>query len=380
MNARFTVQFILVVFVVLAMGCSVAPYNALIWNRNQPGHRIGLKDKGPWFEWWYYKVVLPDTGDAFYFVYGVVNPWDEAQNDPASRSYVGVGNFGLKESATAVFSVSDFQASYEKTDIWIAGQHATDSAIAGSLQDDDGQRIEWNITIDHRWSYNAMGWAMFVPEITNIGWYPAQADARFSGTIEYKGRTYILENAPGYQDRNWGRTFPSWWAWICANHFDHYPDTALASGGGHPILFGRIDSIEGMSVGLRHEGRDYSFRPNDGDRERVEISFGVWEIEAVNRKGHRINISAWAPCDSFMDLVFVTPQGDSFHDFETLTGQVTVKLDERDAQEADGWRRIAELHSDLAGIEYGSSHADVFDCFAEKTMVLYDNFSRGHEK
>jgi len=359
---------------VVLTGCPTGPqvtdpYNNLIWNRENVLAANGQVDTGPWFEWWYYKVILPDTGDAFYFVYGVVNPWDAAGTNPASRSYVGFGDFIAQDQIMQTYPVAEFAASYEQTNIQIADQSATDTAISGSVAE-GGHTASWNITINNLWDFNAMGWAMFVPELTNIYWYPAHAAASFSGTIVHDGRTYTFDHVPGYQDRNWGRSFPAWWAWITANHFRGYPDTILAAGGGRPTILDNINKVEGIEIGLRHKGKEYVFRPNDGDSERLTVDFGTWNITAINGSGYKIEVKASAPCESFMDLVFETPDGGQFHDFESLTGSLTVKLYKWDVFR---YRLLETLTSDFGGIEYGAAGVVESDCHQPGTKVLFDN-------
>ena len=353
----------IVLVVLTVFGCVPNdPYNALIWNRANVLGNTGDVDTGPWFEWWYYKVVLPDTGATFFFTYGVVNPWDEAMALPASGAYVRMGGPDGAAPIMEQYAVTDFEASYETTDVTVGGQWATDRRIVGSLPDGESGEVSWDIAIEPKWQFNAMGWAMHVPDVTNIAWYPAHADARFSGTIFYRGETYVFENAPGYQDRNWGRTFPEWWAWIAASHFEGYPDTALAIGGGKPMILGMTDAIEGVAIGLHHAGIEYAFRQSHGDFVFVEINFGTWEVEAINTRGQRIVVRATAPCESFVDLTVTTPQGETFHDFETLTGEVSVQLYQWNRAGGD-WEPIAFLGSDFAGIEYGRHDLDAFDCF-----------------
>jgi len=362
----------------LLSGCPVFPpgapatyaYDNLIWNRQNMLAGNGKVDTGPWYEWWYYKVILPDTGDAFYFLYGVVNPWDKAGSDPASRAYVGFGSFADGITVTQNYAVSDFEASYAETYVAIADQKAARHAIVGHVFDGTIS-ASWHVSIDTKWDFNAMGWAMFVPDLTNIAWYPAQAAALFSGTVVLNGKTYTFTDVPGYQDRNWGREFPDWWAWITANHFDGHPDTALAAGGGRPKLLGLFEPIEGLAIGLKHDGVEYNWRPNDGDLQRFTIDFGTWKVVSVNRQGYKVEIEARAPCDSFMDLVFPTPQGTFFDDFETLTGTLTLRLYKLEGLH---YRLMDTLHSDFAGIEYGSATATILDCHEAETKVLYDNF------
>ena len=348
---------------------STHPYNNLIWNRENVASCNGKVDTGPWFEWWYYKVILPDTGDAFYFLYGVVNPWDTAGTDPASRAYVGFGSFADGITVTQNYAAADFRASYDATRVVIADQRAARGAIVGHVFDGNTS-ASWNISIETQWDFNAMGWGMFVSDLMNIAWYPAQAAARFSGTVVCNGKTHTFTDVPGYQDRNWGRNFPDWWAWITANHFEGHPGTALAAGGGRPKLLGLFEPVEGLAIGLKHDGVEYNWRPNDGDLQRFTIDFGTWKIQSVNRQGYKIEIEAKAPCDSFMDLIFPTPQNAFFHDFETLTGTLTLRLYKLQGLQ---WRLVEALQSDFAGIEYGSADTTAMDCHEAETKVLYDN-------
>ncbi|MBI3554981.1 MAG: hypothetical protein HY074_01805, partial [Deltaproteobacteria bacterium] len=80
---------------------------------------------------------------------------------------------------------------------------------------------------------------------------------------------------------------------------------------------------------------------------RTDVKFGRWEVSARNRRGEEIHLSATAPRAKFMDLPFTTPQGRTYHDFETLRGHIHVKLYKY-------LKLIAELDTDEGGIEYGS--------------------------
>lgn len=332
----------------LAQGAD--PFNTYRWNRDNVLRRNGVVDKGPWFEWWYYKVVMPDTGESFYFVYGVVNPWDTAHTQSASRAYVGMGDFSAGNTLEQSFPVADFQASYEQADVRVGDNQATDTQVRGSITGDDGHEASWDFRIAGRWAFNAVSWVTG-QGITNIEWYPAQADARCSGRIVSHGKARNFENAPCYQDRNWGRSFPQWWTWIVSNHFRENPDSALAIGGGKPKVFGAYTPVEGVAIGLRHKGVVHTFRPNEFNPVRCDVRFGRWEVSAEN-PSHRIEVSAWAPPESFLDLQFVTPQGETFHDYETLTGKLKVSLYRRAG--LFGWKLEDTLTSDFAGIEYGS--------------------------
>lgn len=332
---------------------SFDPYNSYQWNRKnyQAGNR--KVDKKDWYEWWYYKVVDPKTKEAFYFVYGIVNPWDRNGTRHASRAWTSFGSFSRGKIIEEPFPTPKFYAAYEYPYVRVGDNIATDERLSGSLTN-DGIRVSWDLEMKTGWTFNAMGWALFTRDLFNIYWYPAQANATMSGWIDYDGKRYELENAPAYQDRNWGRSFPKWWAWIVSNNFKGSPGTVLASGGGLPKIFGKLELLDGMSVGLRHNGRTYTFRPNEGDRVSLNINFGTWEVSATNRRGEKIEISAYAPREKFMRLPFLTPTGKVYNDYETLGGHVRVKLFAPAPGSNKRMAEIANLESDETGIEYGS--------------------------
>ncbi|MGZ3693809.1 MAG: tocopherol cyclase family protein [Bdellovibrionota bacterium] len=320
------------------------PFNTY---RYKPG------DKGDWYEWWYYKVVEPQTNEAFFFTYGIVNPGDAKNKKQGTKSMVQAGSFSQKVSVQNDFPIAAFTASRKATEIKIGENTATDRHIAGSVLDSEGLPISWNLDIQKNWAFNAMGWATGMAGVSNIYWYPAQASATMNGNIHFRGRDYELKNAPAYQDRNWGRSFPEWWTWLVSNNFKNSPGTTLAAGGGKPKVFSVAPLFTGLCIGLQHEGKEYIFRTTDGDHMDFEIRWGKWEVSAVNKHHQKIEISAYAPRESFLLLPFSAPQGGTFYDYETLTGSMQVRLYNQDP-DSGKWILATTLDTDQAGIEWGS--------------------------
>lgn len=327
-------------FMIFSAFSQVDQFNTYIWK--------GQAQK-KWYEWWYYKVVIPETNESFYFVYGVVNPGDVEHKFTGTRAHVGAGDFNTKLIIDKHLPVSNFEASKVDTFVRIDGNTATDRHVEGNLENAKGETMSWDFSINKEWGFNAMGWAMD-DQITNIFWYPVQASAKCSGQVISNGKLHQFINAPCYQDRNWGVSFPKWWAWVVSNKFEQHPETVLAVGGGRPKYFGTNFKFEGVSIGLKHKGHEYAFRPNDLNLVKININYGTWEMSALN-KTHKIEISAKAPKSKFMDLQFMTPDGYMFHDYETLTGEVWVKLYKRNGLK---FQLLDTLYSKYAGIEYGS--------------------------
>jgi tocopherol cyclase len=343
--------YLLLILMMTTQAFAVDKFNTYQWNKKNVEVNNGQVDKAPWYEWWYYKVVIPETGESFFFVYGVVNPWDSNKTMKGTRSYVGMGDFKAKVQFEQHLPMKDFQAAYDRTYVEVQNNIASDKRLYADLKDSEGNKYSWDIQIEKKWSFNAEGWMMGMM-LTEIEWYPAQADATCSGSVLSKGKLVKFTDAPCYQDRNWGKSFPDWWTWIVSNHFEKHPETALAIGGGRPKLRGGHSSpYAGVSIGLKHKGKTHSFRPIDlGNWVTTRVEFGKWEVTAYNPT-HKVEIVATAPKDSFMDLQFMTPAGEIFHDYETLNGKVIVKLYKRSLL---GWKLMDTLISNHAGIEFGS--------------------------
>ncbi len=330
----------------------VDPWNTYQWNKKNVKANNGLIDKSFWFEWWYYKITIPNTGKSYFFVYGIVNPWDLLGQHHSSRAYITMGDFHQKLQFENTYDVSSFKASYENTHIEIAQNYATDREFKGQLRNSQSQTlVQWDVAIKKQWSFNAQGW-LLGSGITDIDWYPAQASATCSGTIISGKEKISFTDAPCYQDRNWGKQFPDWWAWIVSNYFDHHAHTTLAIGGGKPTVKSLPAPTGGMFIGLKHKEQEYSFRLNELNPVFANISMGKWKLLGLNAT-HMIKVDASAPREQFMDLQFMTPQGNIFHDYETLNGNVLVKLYKR-----VGWNYYLQerLFSNHAGIEYGSKN------------------------
>jgi tocopherol cyclase len=327
------------------------PYNTFLWNRDNALAGNGVVDKAPWFEWWYYKVIDPQTGRAFFFTYGVVNPWDNSLTLGGTKAVVEAGDFTSQIRIDQNFPVSQFQAAYDKTSVTIGESTATDTSLVGHISG-NGHEMEWNFALTKNWGFDAMGWSMKLSQVSGIYWYPAQASATVNGWIKVDGVTYTLANAPGYQDRNWGNSFPKWWTWLTSNGFKNSPNTVLAAGGGEPKLFGSVFLFSGLCVGLKYNGKEYVFRTTDSDPVKFDIHWGKWQVEAQNST-QRVEISAYAPPEKFMMLPFESPQGATFYDYEALTGTMTVKVFERETI-LSSWKQVGDLESDNAGIEWGT--------------------------
>lgn len=336
--------------------------NSLLWS---PG------DHQDWYEWWYYKVRDPKTNEDFYFCYGLVNPGGAMDDQKPSFAYVNAGRFSDHRLIEQKWTAKEFHQDKMNHRFTIGGANALGlDSIQGDILNSQGQRVRWNLQLTSDWSFDAMGWARHVPELFNIYWYPLQASVLMTGWIEFDGQRHEVTGTQGYHDRNWGRGFPKWWAWIASNEFAGSPGTVLASGGGRPRLLNVASPLEGYTLGLRHKGREYVFRPTDGDSLKMDIHFGQWHIEATNLRNQKVVLNAFAAKSDFLIIPFVSPQGPVFKDYEALHGHSTVEIYTRPGP-FDPWVLVDRLQSEHTGIEYGSFDDQEFHQMFRSGFVLH---------
>ncbi|MBI3018337.1 MAG: hypothetical protein HYY61_00360 [Deltaproteobacteria bacterium] len=320
----------------------VDPYNTYQWDGKT----------NQWFEWWYYKVLDPQTHHSFYFCYGVVNPSTTESVSPHARAFVSFGDFQQNLILQTEVPLETFRASTTTPFIQVGPHIATDQALSASFLD-SGHHVQWLLSIKKKMGWNAMGWGLSERGLFNIYWHPAQMDASFQGILDIDGKHYIFKDADGYQDHNWGASFPKWWFWIASNAFQENSESSFVGGGGHaqtPLGFPLPTAI---LLGLHHEGQLYAFRSSEPEYIfDWDMKLGQWDISAFNTS-YKLKLHAQADPSQMMDLPFLTPEGKTFHDYETLNGNLHIELYKRKFL-STSWEKIANLSTpNSAGLELG---------------------------
>lgn len=323
----------------------VDPHNVYQWDKTS---------RDNWFEWWYYKVIDPQTQHAYFFCYGVVNPWDTDSQSAASHAFVTFGDFDQHLILRFQTPVSQFNASAQTPFVQVGPQTATDTHLMASFED-QGHTVSWDLTYKKQFGWDAMGWGLLFPHFFNIYWHPAQMDAFVQGSITIDGREVVIKDAPGYQDRNWGHSFPTWWFWIHSNSFIENPQSSFVGGGGHAQDALDTPLPTAVLLALKHNGKLYEFRSSEPKYYfDWTMNLGHWEITAQNFQ-YKLLVTADALASDMMDLQFATPDGNIFHDYETLNGNLEVTLYQK-KNLGLSLEKIVQLTSHSAGLEYGKDH------------------------
>ena len=134
-------------------------------------------------------------------------------------------------------------------------------------------------------------------------WQVTLADARATGTVTWKGRTYTFKDAPFYAEKNWGGAFPIKWYWCQCNSFDGFTDkngktlSVTAGGGTRKIPLGQKESL-GM-VSVHYDGHFYEATPWLGTMEWDISPWGYWRMAGRSTKGVRpFEVELEAVCKS----------------------------------------------------------------------------------
>lgn len=339
----------LIAAAMLSTGCGPAgterPWpDELPPNPEDGNHFDGVAD--PFYEGWYHKISLPRQHDAFFFIYGVVNP--RPGSAYPSEAFVYCGRGSTLQTVYRSFPVEQFSAATEFRDVRIGEKNrATAFRFAGELKD-DGHWCRWDVDLADGAAWKeTMGWLTGQPNL-ETSWTVGTITARATGVIEFDGERFRFDDGLGYGDHNWGRIFPRQWIWLQANTFSE-PATALAVSGGTVDVGGT--ETEAYMIGLWRHGQLTTFRTQDLDRIACQASPGNWRVVGEG-EGRRIEIAASCDTGTFFHLLAPTEQGMRPRARESLLGQVEVTLFEQDGESAP-WQEVFFGVAPLSGVEIG---------------------------
>jgi tocopherol cyclase len=328
------------------------------------------------FEGWYYRVTLPDCGEAFAFMYSIEDPVGQQSHSGGSAQILGPNDEYLCRTFP---DVSQFWAwrealglghCYPKSKIQnpklsyldskefeqqvIQGYQATAVWHQGVLQDPgSGKSARWQYQIQPVYGWgdrdkpqqSTAGWLSQF-QIFEPGWQILMAHGLATGWMEWNGDRYDFTNAPAYSEKNWGGAFPKKWFWINCNCFDHEPGLALTAGGGRRGILWWMESV--AMVGIHYQDKFYEFVPWNSQVHWEIHPWGAWHIHARNSR-YAVDLRATTDRPG-TPVRAPTEQGLSFVCRDTMKGQLTLRLWElRDRSST----LLLEATSQLCGLEVG---------------------------
>lgn len=332
-------------------------------------HGTGSEER--FFEGWYYRVILPEIGQTFAFMYSIDDPsggklhsggavqilgiddtylWRTFPNPRgfwASRQALALGHWGKTngDRSPAYLDPSDFDRQV------LEGYQATATLNQGYIRDPgSGEACRWHYRIAPVYGWGTpqrpqqatAGWLSFLP-IFEPGWQILLAHGWATGWIEWQGKRYSFARAPAYSEKNWGRAFPREWFWLNCNAFVDEPDLALTAGGGRREVLGLAEEV--ALVGIHRGDRFYEFVPWNATVAWQIQPWGHWQMRAVNAD-YEVELSAKTDRPGTL-LRAPTEEGLVFVCRDTMQGVIDLRLRHR-------WEKWEiEARSTNCGLEVG---------------------------
>jgi hypothetical protein len=193
-------------------------------------------------EGYYWRVVVPERGEAVVAICGVLAP-------PAGGGAIvalGAAGGGVR-TATA----TRVAAARRRLGLDGGIVHADPGGLRIDLG--PGARLDLRIEDERRWSrpLGGLGLAHLLPGLGQY-WHPHTLGARASGHLELGERRIDLDGARVYAEKNWGPVFPARWWWGQASALGD-ADACVAFAGGR-LQAGPL-ALPATAVVLRVEGR-----------------------------------------------------------------------------------------------------------------------------
>lgn len=282
------------------------------------------------FEGWYWKVVMPETGQSFALIYSIEDPLGNTD-----QAGVGLQVMGPNDGYICQFSQSTSGFWAERNSLALgatfraASSGSQGPALTGMVSEDQffrqvehgfqasdtmqtGRMValetgaagppmstvpsaSWSLTIEPKAGWGptkadaqkaTAGWLSVLP-IFEPHWQVLMAHGTASGWLQWGGQRYEFRDAPAYAEKNWGGGFPSKWHWIQCNSFDGYPGLSVTAVGARRGLVLGVQGVEedvGL-IGVHLENGDFvEMVPWNSDLKWDVDPWGRWRIRAINER------------------------------------------------------------------------------------------------
>ena len=285
-----------------------------------PSTYHGTRQKPPFFEGWYFKMVSADEKHKIAIIPGVILGKD-------AHAFVQVidGSDGSTEYFT--FPIDQFRADFPHFRLSVGENQFDSSHLAVDIQQPDGQLVgkvtfgslyPWPVTF---FSPGVMGWFSWVPKMECYHGV-LSFDHSLQGKLTLNGKEMDFTGGRGYIEKDWGKNFPDAWVWFQSNHFINARACITASVAIIPWLG---FSFKGFIVGFWLDGKLHRFTTYRNSKiESLAISDDHVSWVLKNRT-HRLRLNARRAPGGL--LLGPTPMDMGKRVMETLSASIDVRLE-----------------------------------------------------
>ena len=282
-----------------------------------PERYQGWGKKRRYFEGWYFKLLNQQENRAFAIIPGVA--MDEDGN---RQAFIQVLD-GMKSTAEYHrFNFEEFLPSSGTFEVRIRENLFSDKFMKLDLP---GLKGQLTFTGNKPWpkpwySPGIMGPYTFAPFMECYHGIVSM-DHSIKGNLDTGNEIINFDQGRGFIEKDWGRSFPSWYIWMQSNHFSEPGISLKSSVANIPWI---RSSFTGFIAGLQIHDKLYRFTTYNGTKPgKIESNETHVELMFENRQ-HRLDIFAKrghaaplaSPVRGFMDGRIE----------ESMTGEIQVKL------------------------------------------------------
>ncbi len=301
----------------------------------------GNESTRPYFEGWYFKHVLPSGEMALAVICGV----SRAKNKRDDHSFIQIITGPEHEAHYIRYAYNAFY--YDKDRFFVSIGNSTFS-LDGIHLDIDRKDLKLNADLQYSnhvslengfLSPSIMGPFSYIPNLEcNHGVLSMKNSV--DGNVTLNGKTYDMQTALGYIEKDWGEAFPDSWVWLQGN--------VSKSGGEVSFMFSVAKvpfaglKFTGLICVLDFAGKQYRFATYNGTKiefiKKTENGVSI----SIKKGKYRLKINAYS--DGYESLVAPTRNGMERELFESISGDIELELSKDNAP-------IVEKHLVMCGIE-----------------------------
>jgi tocopherol cyclase len=253
----------------------------------KPSSLKGNFERSKFFEGWFQKVFSAKHNASFLLIYGYAT---RNSNDKFGFLQVLIPN---QTPEIVYFSKDEVSCDADRHIFRMGNNLFTRESIRINTSD---MGIELKLFNNHpvRSFKNSMGYTYYIP---NLPCYHSvlNISQTVSGEIQHKGECYVLDNEMGYQEKNWGASFPESYFWVHAVD-PNDPDVSLLFSRAEIVWFGKtfIKHIghlcfDGKQIDLR-ELRNFTFSNtiNSPENQTIQIRSISIQLDIVLEVGTKV--------------------------------------------------------------------------------------------
>ena len=296
------------------------------------------------YEAWYITTSEAAKRRGFWLRYTLFNPGPESDAEAHCALWAfgfdgedPSNNWGAKRS----FPWSQLKTGSKPFGVTIGESHLSETACQGAFESERG-RVRWDL----RWESRAGPFPFILPRfqaistVANIGAQPALA---ITGTIEFNGKTFTLEAAPGGQQHTWGDSHALEWNWGFASTPKFWVDGATSR------VRSRMGGlITGTALGVQVGDEHFAYNnPLHTLRNSSTPSRDAWTTEA-KLGDRRVTLTIRPRKEDLIGVTYNDPKGGTRTCYHTEVADLELRMTRKK-------ETLAEItHPAAAAFEYAS--------------------------